>query len=300
MINEFFKVLIGFMVVCIVTFFLFVSICYLIFYVWDIIIGTFVIVIRRLKSLVKKSREIRKLKLFMGKRIKGRWKGMKIYYLCHKIYSILEVQVEKECCRYRTPLYTFISAGIPVTLIIDNTNIFKDKYEYIGYICLSIFFLCIYFLGMFVKNYNKPEEYSAFLKHNMEFLKLSFLPCTFIITIVGFLYTVQEEKLFKQGVNISLNIWDKVSNVIISEDFKKDSLNDILINLSIYIFVFLIFLYVMSLPVQILGYFFISVILYFQKYGNGYKRLLRQNIRWLKDIVFGKSKKKDNKEVNDI
>ena len=151
---------------------------------------------------------------------------------------------------------------------------------------------------MFVKNYNKPERYLDFLNHNMEFLKLSFLPCTFMITTVGFLYTIQEEKLFKQGVYISFNIWDKVSNVIISADFKKESLKDILTNLSIYIFVVLIFLYVMSLPVQILGYFFISVILYFQKYGNGYKRLLRQNIRWLKDIVFGKSKKKDNKEVN--
>lgn len=53
---------------------------------------------------------------------------MNIYDLYHKIYSALELQIEKECCRYKTPLYTFISVGIPITLIIDDTNIFENEY----------------------------------------------------------------------------------------------------------------------------------------------------------------------------
>lgn len=284
MINNFLKALKALTAVCVVMFFMVGSICYSILYIWDIIIGITLIIIRKLKNLI-------------GEQRIDRWKNIKMYHCCYKIYSTLEHQVTKECLRYRTPLYIFIGIGMPITLIADDINIFKN--EYIGYICLSFFFLFIYFFGMFVKNYNKPEIYLAFLNHNMEFLKLSFLPCTFIITIVGFLYTIQEEALFKQVVRMGIHIWENTYTVITSEEFVNRNQGNWLINTSIYLFVVLLLLYVVSLPVQILGYFLISIILYFQKYGDGYKKLLRQNIRWLKYVILGKSKKEDNKEVSD-
>ena len=143
---------------------------------------------------------------------------------------------------------------------------------------------------MYIKNYNKQQIYQDFLRHNMDFFKISFLLCTFIITTVGFLYTVGEGELFIKALEKISTIWEQSNKSNINENFIEKSLIELLIKLSIHLIGLLILLYIMSLPVQILGYFFISIILYFQKYGYGYKELLKQNITCLKNIILGRKK----------
>lgn len=76
-----------------------------------------------------------------------------------------------------------------MTLILPDEN-------GMGIIVASALYLLFYFVGMARKCGSDKTYYEKVLDNNMEFLKLSFLPLGFIITVLGFCFTVTQIQYF--------------------------------------------------------------------------------------------------------
>ncbi len=240
--------------------FMFVSIVYIFGYIYDCLFGNWIIQFCR----------------YIGKkypRIKNSEKAFKLWEI---------IRPQKLYLRYETPLFTYCGSFTAIVLL---SGIFNYNY-YINLTIGCILYLVLYFVGMARRCRDNDEYYDKVLKNNLDFLKLSFLPLGFIITILGFLCTITGVRV--QDLSIPLQYLDSL----------KDSVN--YFNLELYsfklfletilggVFIFIIF-YILSLPVQVVSYFIISLIDYFRKNNDGYMRLykmyIEQIINYFKDIL---------------
>lgn len=106
----------------------------------------------------------------------------------------------------------------------------------------------------------------------MEFLKVSFLPLGFIITVMGFCFTITGMKIQELPLNFTI-----IANTFISLMNYNDESNILMQFLKILASggIILILFYILSLPVQVVSYFIISVINYFRKHKAGYIGLFK-------------------------
>ena len=131
-------------------------------------------------------------------------------------------------------------------------------------------YLLFFFAGMYRKCGKNKKHYERIMENNKAFLKLSFMPLTFIVSAVSFYYTITETNLGKIEY-IFMMILQKIG--MISSQWKTENIwiYTWLLIKSVFIIIFLIF--VVSWPMQLMAYGIIKVIEYIGKYKEPYKRI---------------------------
>ncbi len=204
--------------------------------------------------------------------ISGKYPKIKSIPIVVKLWR--KIQPKKLYLRYETPLFTYCFSYMAIWLLIlalPNEN-------GMGIIVASVLYLGFYFIGMARKCGCDEQYYSKVLHNNIEFLKLSFLPLGFIITVLGFCFTITGMKIQELPLNYTI-----INNIFTSLINYKDKTNTLVLFLKILGSggVILILFYIISLPVQVVAYFVISIINYFRKYKVGYIELFKK----CRDIV---------------
>lgn len=186
-----------------------------------------------------------------------------------KMCSLL--QPKEIYLRYETPLCTYCFSYSAISIL---CGLVPYKYGIsFQYVISSFIYLACYFIGMGRKCGSDSEYYKKILKNNLDFLKLSFLPMTFLITIFGFAFTVTGFKI--QDLHIDTNyIQNTISGVVEFND--NTDVVIMVIKLILIAIILLALLYIISLPIQLISYFVILVIQYFREHGNSYFILLKK------------------------
>lgn len=186
----------------------------------------------------------------------------------------IKIQPKKLYMRYETPLLTYCFSYSAVSLIVLAL---PDK-GIIGLVLASILYLMFYFIGMFRKCGISEQYFEEVLNNNMDFLKLSFLPLGFVITVLGFCFTITGLKV--QEIPIDLTIFQSIYTNLMDYSDETNTLIRVFRLFGIEVILSALF-YIMSLPIQVASYFTISVINYFKRYKTAYVRLLKNYIRIL-------------------
>ena len=189
----------------------------------------------------------------LGHFISGKYPKIKNIPIVVKLWR--KIQPKELYLRYETPLFTYCFSYTAISLlalVLPNEN-------GMGIIVASALYLLFYFVGMARKCGRNEQYYEKILDNNIEFLKLSFLPLGFI-TITGM--KVQELPL---DFAIIGNTYASLMNY-------NDETNTLMLFLKLIVSggLILILFYVISLSIQVISYFVISVINYFRKHKAGY------------------------------
>lgn len=199
----------------------------------------------------------------IGIYIAKKYPQIKKSMILRKIKSIIEPK--ERFTRYETPLCTYCFSYTALLLI-------YMVYETMGIGCGAILaffsYILIYFIGMY-RRYKENERYDAVLENNLEFLKLSFVPLAFLVTIVGFAFTVS-------GFNLQQVDWEYFMPIISSvqeKGFFSGLADEIWLVLKLG-FMLLVAFYIVSIPMQLVSYYIILVIRYFKNYGQGYRKIV--------------------------
>lgn len=175
------------------------------------------------------------------------------------------IEPREQFTRYETPLCTYCfsyTAILFIYVILDSLSI-----RYGGIVAFFLYIL-IYFIGMY-RRYKGNERYGVVLENNMEFLKLSFTPLAFLVTIVGFIFTISGFNLQQ----VDFEYFMPIVNSIEENGLVSGVANELWLAVKCGIAIFVL-LYVVSIPMQLVSYFVILVIKYFNKYGSGYKKII--------------------------
>lgn len=125
----------------------------------------------------------------LGHFISGKYPKIKNISIVEKLWR--KIQPKELYLRYETPLFTYCFSYTAISLlalVLPNEN-------GMGIIVASALYLLFYFVGMARKCGRNEQYYEKILDNNMEFLKLSFLPLGFIITVLGFCFTITGMKV---------------------------------------------------------------------------------------------------------
>lgn len=180
-----------------------------------------------------------------------------------------KIQPKELYLRYETPLFTYCFSYTAISLlalVLPNEN---GR----GIIVASTLYLLFYFVGMARKCGRNEQYYEKILDNNMEFLKLSFLPLGFIITVLGFCFTITGMKVQELHLDFAI-----IENIYASLMNYNDVTNTLMLFLKLIVSggLILILFYVISLPIQVVAYFVIAVIYYFKKNKAGYIGLFKK------------------------
>lgn len=125
----------------------------------------------------------------LGHFISGKDPKIKNISIAEKLWK--KIQPKELYLRYETPLFTYCFSYTAISLlalVLPNEN-------GMGIIVASALYLLVYFIGMARKCGRNEQYYEKILDNNIEFLKLSFLPLGFIITVLGFCFTITGMKV---------------------------------------------------------------------------------------------------------
>ena len=203
----------------------------------------------------------------LGHFISGKYPRIKNIPVVVKLWE--KIQPKELYLRYETPLFTYCFSYTAISvlaLVLSNENS-------MGIIVASALYLLFYFVGMARKCGSNEQYYNKVLKNNMEFLKVSFLPLGFIITVMGFYFTITGMKIQELPLNFTI-----IANTFTSLMNYNNESNMLMQFLKILASggIILILFYILSLPVQVVSYFIISVINYFRKHKAGYIGLFKK------------------------
>lgn len=182
-----------------------------------------------------------------------------------------KLQAQELYLRYETPLFSYCFSYTAISLL---ALILPNK-SGMSILVASALYIFFYFVGMARKCGSDEQYYKKVLDNNMEFLKLSFLPLGFIITVLGFCFTITGMKVQELPLDFAI-----IENTYTSIMNYNDETNTLMFFLKMIIsegFI-LIFFYIISLPVQVISYYIISVINYFRKHKVGYNGLFKKYI----------------------
>ena len=218
--------------------------------------------------------------LQIGHNIINKYPKIKSIKLFQEIWR--RIQPKNLYLRYETPIVSYIFSYIAISFF----SVFLIKTSY-SIIVSTIIYLILYFAGMIRKFTGDEDHLKKILNSNLEFLKLSFLPLAFIITVCGFIFTITGMKI--QEVVDWEKLLTKICNVVINFMEENNNLYYPIVELIILIFKFivvlgilLVFLYVISIPLQVVSYGIIMIMMYFINNKRGYIRL------WNKCLLFAK------------
>lgn len=191
------------------------------------------------------------------------------------------IQPKELYLRYETPLFSYCFSYTAISIL----AILIPSKNGINIIVASVLYILIYFIGMARKCGRNQQYYNKVLENNIEFLKLSFLPLGFVITIVGFCFTITGMKVQDIAFDFSTieNAYTNITNYYNGTNILIEFLKLIIMGVII-----LALFYIISLPVQVVSYFVISVINYYRKHKTGYIVLFKKYCNivkyFLKDI----------------
>lgn len=224
-----------------------ISVVYIMGYVCDSIFGN---------SLIK-----------LGHFISRKYPKIKSVPIVLKMWR--KIQPKELYLRYETPLVAYCFSYSAISLV---ASVLPGKYN-MGIIIASALYLGLYFVGMARKCGDNKQYYEKILDNNIQFLKLSFLPLGFIITVVGFCFTITGMKLQEIPFNFAT-----IENAYMNWMNYNDETNTLILipKMLLSSGLVLISFYIISLPVQVVSYFVISIINYFRKYKVGYIGLFKK------------------------
>lgn len=211
-----------------------------------------------------------------------------------KLFRIIwrRIQPKNMYIRYETPFVTYIFSYCAISFF----SVFFLKKVSHSIIISSIIYLTLYFVGMIRKFAGENDCLKNTLKRNLEFLKLSFLPFAFIITVFGFAFTITGLKI--QEIVDWENLLTKVGNEIVAFIGKTSNLYNPILEVIVLLFktivvfgILFIVLYVISIPLQVVAYGITMLIMYFIDNKSGYTRLWNKCLLLTKNII-----ESDNKE----
>lgn len=190
---------------------------------------------------------------------------------------------------YKVPLITYFSSftiigflvGLTTSIhadYISNTHQIDLFVVVISYLSSSIVYLLAFYFGMYRRfkvDKNNIECKSIFLKNlsiHRQFLNLSFIPLTFVITLIGVISSLNIPiNISIYDINSSLNYISNIMlNYVDSNNFLVLLLGFIL-NLTILV----ILLYIFTIPLQLIALFINYVFKYFYEHGSYYKDLFQ-------------------------
>lgn len=236
-------------------FILFISIIYFAGYFYDTIFGN--------------------IFLKVGRFVAKKFPKIKQYIFIQKCWD--KIQPQELYLRYETPICSYCFS---YTAILSIATLFPNQYD-IGFMIASGIYIICYFIGMARRCGNDVQHYEKVLDNNMEFLKLSFLPLVFIITVLGFLFTATGMNVREIPIDFSL-VKTEVESLM-NYSMATYELATIL-RLFGAMIVLLILFYIVSLPIQVLSYFIITFINYFRKHKKGYAILFEKCKRLVLNI----------------
>ncbi len=273
-IGTFFYVAIMLLVLLSTLFIVVVAVVYLIFYLFDLVFAKwlyrFVVAIIN-RSNCDKTKTLNDEKSLF-KSIRMKIKNCVVNYMKRVAESI---RPRNTYIRYETPLFPFCFSYFAIVLIISVIQIELEWYY--AYLCGTIVFLLIYFIGM-RRCYNDTNAYENALNNNLDFLKLSFIPLGFVVSIGGLIFTVLENEIY---TNDCIQYFTDKVDAIEQMVLKSHSL--LIIPTAALI---ILLMYIISIPVQLLAYLIIHIIKYHRKYGESYCRLFKNWFRVVINYLF--------------
>lgn len=199
----------------------------------------------------------------IGKYVAKRYCKIRNNRILRKVKRIIEPK--KWYMRYETPLCTYCFSYTALVFIYEILESIDVNY---GTVIAFFMYIAIYFFGMYRK-YKDKEAYDNALENNLCFLKLSFVPLTFLITIIGFLFTVVGYNIRETDFEYFINVIMTMSELNLFAGYASDIW--IIITYSV---ILLILFYIFSIPMQLISYYIILIIKYFRKYGKAYVKLI--------------------------
>ncbi len=199
----------------------------------------------------------------VGISIAKKYSKIKNIKILRKVKNIIEPR--EQFTRYETPLCTYCFSYTALLLIHIVFEVLGIRY---GGILAFFIYILAYFIGMY-RRYKENGRYSSVLENNLEFLKLSFVPLAFLVTIVGFVFTIS-------GFNLQQVDWEYFKPIISSVEesgLVTGLANELWLAVKLG-FMVLLLLYVVSIPMQLVSYYIILVIKYFKTYGQSYRKIV--------------------------
>lgn len=180
-----------------------------------------------------------------------------------------KIQPKSLYVRYETPLCTYCFSHVAIIYL---GLIFPSNFGMVGryFVATAMYMLC-YFIGMRRKCGKQSEYYENVLQNNLEFLRLSFVPLAFLITVIGFAFTTTGSNIFQLQLD-----YDAVRGFLTSllsvgngDTILKLFSDTIVLGIGT-----ILLLYAVSLPIQVISYYIILVIQHVRKYGKPYKIII--------------------------
>lgn len=215
------------------------------------------------------------------------------YCIVMRILKKKTIKNEVTYTRYTTPMIQFLFSFMTIYFIYSIINNFFDSGNNI-LIISGFIYLTIYFLGMGLK-LGGTDLYNEALDANEDFLRLSFIIPTFLVTMSALIIGIIsiEDKINEiikpqnKGEEILGSIIEIINNAYVL--LKNSDIGNLILPI-LFITVFL------SLPIQLISYFLIKIIRHFQRNSNPYKILSKKILRiilWImKLLVSNKSEQK--------
>ncbi|QIL46193.1 hypothetical protein G7081_03450 [Vagococcus coleopterorum] len=175
--------------------------------------------------------------------------------------------------KYQVPMFVYYFAVFPMFIISEWIKLYILKYsdlEEVSNILFSseaillmvmLLYVIVINLGMYfrLKNIDDSNFLLSVLDNHHSFLKLSFIPASFLLTILGVITIFSDIKI---NFRDSFAIFDRFI-------FFTTPLNDIVNWLK-----FIILIYIMAIPIQLMGLFMNNILIYYVKYAGPYKQIL--------------------------
>jgi len=179
---------------------------------------------------------------------------------------------ENKLLRYHLPGFTYYFSGIlligvggylenRISLFTYHDNIYLiTSYTIALYVCISILYVFIFYLGMWrrIGHIDKGKYFIKTLGKHRKFLKLSFIPVSFVVTVLGFISVFGD-------INISFILIMRFVFGVLDGVKQNSLLNGIILMIIVYVF---------SIPVQLLALFINNLFVYVFEEGHYYKQMI--------------------------
>lgn len=192
---------------------------------------------------------------------------------------------DKKFKKYDVPFFIYMGSFLPILFLANRLTdiltrndyfgsqqlVYLDKYDVLSYSLSIILYLLILNIGMYKRLILVGKDYyKQRLDHHRQFIKITLIPVTFAITIIGLIAGFNDIEIKLADVSPFLNY---IFFANFHENFLLASIN---LNITLLIF---------SLPTLLLGYFFNQCFVYFLKHGSYYKHFFLKLYRKIKVLL---------------
>lgn len=189
---------------------------------------------------------------------------------------------------YYAPLITYYFSLFPLLIVIlglstiidsnfiSEKNLMNPKVEIISYLIIVILYVILFYLAMFRRfnvDNNKIKNKIVLLdilSLHRQFLNLSFIPITFVITIIGVASSLNKPISFHL-LDIN-NFIDYLFQIALILNYSDNILLMLLGIIFHFITLFIVF-YIFTIPLQLISLFINYVFKYFYEHGRYYKEI---------------------------